>query len=360
LVVLAVNLLVLIAILALLELYLLARFRAGDPPAGIFARTFLEYELSYRWRIVQLLPECARFDPALGYTLKPPGCRFENREFSTELRVNSAGFRDDEASLAAPEVVVLGDSYAMGWGVDQHESFPEVLASTLGRTVLNAGISSYGTVRELAALARVDRSRLKVVVIQYNDNDFRENRAFLDAGGRLAVMSEAQYRRRSEEHRRELRGHRFGLLVYEAQKLVVNQAIRALKGKQRREAAEATARHAAQAAAFLEVVQRSPVDLSAVSIVVLELSDRGRNDTLFARALCDALAGPGSRPAPRAVKVVDLAGVVGPEMAYTWDPHLRREGHRAVAERLAPIVGDALEGTASAGSGPDRNGCRSG
>jgi len=40
-------------------------------------------------------------------------------EFTNEVRVNHLGVRDDEASLVAPDVIVIGDSHAMGWGVDQ-------------------------------------------------------------------------------------------------------------------------------------------------------------------------------------------------------------------------------------------------
>ena len=349
----AVNLLVLAALLALLEGFLLLRYRAGDGPGGLLGPVLAQYELAYRWRVVQYLPECARFDAELAYTLKPPGCRFANREFSTELRVNGAGLRDDAASLAGPEVVVLGDSFAMGWGVEQEESFPELLETGLGRRVLNAGVSSYGTARALATLTRIDRSRLKVLVVQYNDNDFRENQAFLQAGGRLPTMSEDQYRRQVEKHLRKTRGYRFGLLLYEAQKRVVNQTLHALKGKERREAQTAAADHAAQAAAFLDVLERTPVDLSGVAVVVLELSDRGRNDALFARALCDALARRGTRPGLRGVEVLDVSPWVGPELAYDWDPHLRADGHRAVAARLAPIVSRALAG---AGPAADR-GC---
>ena len=52
---------------------------------------------------------------------------------------------------------MLGDSYAMGWGVEQGESFPEILEAATGLRVLNAGVPSYGTPRELLMLERLDR-----------------------------------------------------------------------------------------------------------------------------------------------------------------------------------------------------------
>ena len=54
---------------------------------------------------------------------------------------------------------MLGDSHAMGWGVEQEEALPQVLARKSGRKVLNAAVSSYGTVREMLMLDRLDTSR---------------------------------------------------------------------------------------------------------------------------------------------------------------------------------------------------------
>ena len=81
--------------------------------------------------------------------------------------MNRLGLRDDEASLRAPAVVVLGDSYAMGWGVAQDETIAEVIERETGLRALNAGIASYGTVREMRLLDRIDTSRLRYLVIQY-------------------------------------------------------------------------------------------------------------------------------------------------------------------------------------------------
>src|SRR4029077_3494943 len=74
--------------------------------------------------LIQFDPQCAQYDAGLTYTLKPGTCTFENIEFRTEIHVNRAGLRDEETSLDAPDVIVLGDSHAMGWGVEQDRTFP--------------------------------------------------------------------------------------------------------------------------------------------------------------------------------------------------------------------------------------------
>src|SRR5436309_11914338 len=92
--------------------------------------------------LIQFSPDCAQYDPRLGYRLRPGRCRFANREFATTYMINSRGLRDDETSLHEPTVIVLGDSYAMGWGVEQDETYPQVIERNLGVKVLNAAISS--------------------------------------------------------------------------------------------------------------------------------------------------------------------------------------------------------------------------
>lgn len=145
-----------LVIFSLIELGLALALRM--PPSHWAFRDALDaWYMDWERSIVQYEPACARYDAELTYTLRPGTCWFANREFDVELRINSLGVRDDEAALTAPEIVVLGDSFTMGWGVAQEQAFPHRLARLTGRRVLNAGVSSYGTARELEMYRRVDR-----------------------------------------------------------------------------------------------------------------------------------------------------------------------------------------------------------
>lgn len=93
---------------------------------------FRTYHLLYERNMIQYLPECARYDAELGYTLKPGICRFTNREFDVECRINSIGVRDDEASLSSPEIIVVGDSHAMGWGSNKKKPLLNLWKSRQG------------------------------------------------------------------------------------------------------------------------------------------------------------------------------------------------------------------------------------
>lgn len=119
----------------------------------------------------------SQHDSLMGYRFRPGITgRFTNPEFDVEIKTNSLGVRDDEASLQNPSIVVLGDSHGMGWGVEQQERFSEVLEKQLNIKILNTAITSYGTHREAKLLSQVDLDSCKLVIIQYCDNDLDENR----------------------------------------------------------------------------------------------------------------------------------------------------------------------------------------
>ncbi len=135
---------------------------------------------------VQFDKSASHFDPRLQYLFKPGVHSFNNLEFSSVLNINSAGFRDDEASLDYPEVLFLGDSYTMGWGVGEENSFVGLFEKGMNVSTLNAGISSYGTARERILMDRLKLDSCKVVFIQYCSNDLVENYMFSRNGGQLA------------------------------------------------------------------------------------------------------------------------------------------------------------------------------
>src|SRR5439155_20265879 len=99
--------------------------------------------LNFDRSIIQFEPGSGRYDPELFYTLRPGISIFSNREFRTDYFVNRLGLRDTDADLVGPDMIVLGDSYAMGWGVNQAQTLPELIQTKTGMRVLNAGISSF-------------------------------------------------------------------------------------------------------------------------------------------------------------------------------------------------------------------------
>jgi hypothetical protein len=300
-------------------------------------RSHLEaYYLQHDRSLLQALPECAQYDRGLFYTLKPGECRFHNREFDTQIRVNSAGVRDDEASLQAPEVVVLGDSFALGWGVQQDESFPELLEQRLGRKLLNTGVPSYGTVREMLLLDRIDTSRLRCLVIQYDDNDTEENWRFFHNGNTLAIGAQRQYEQDLLRNERR-RSYWFPKITFE----IVRGAFRPLSLPEPPEGGPRK-----EARLFLNaLLHAGHADLSDVQLVVLQLSPDKVVSSAFAAALTKEIARGDQPDFVQRIEPVDLTGTLEAGDYFALDDHIRASGHRKVAAALADVVHTALAGT---------------
>ena len=121
-------------------------------------------------------------DPRLGWRKKPgTRVRYDRREYSTEVAINSLGLRDlERAYAAAPgtfRVLALGDSFVEGYTVDLDRTVTQVLEKTLRAPgcpveVLNAGTAAYSTDQEyLFYLDEGARYRPQVVLVfaYYND-----------------------------------------------------------------------------------------------------------------------------------------------------------------------------------------------
>ena len=95
-----------------------------------------------------------KYDSLLGWSHEPgqEGI-FETPQFRTVVRINEKGLRDRQRSYErqndSERILVLGDSFAWGYGVEESERFSQLLEEELGVEVINAGISGYSTDQEL-------------------------------------------------------------------------------------------------------------------------------------------------------------------------------------------------------------------
>lgn len=164
-----------------------------DPSRLASAPTFMQQlTRSAYWRTRAhwpAVPDCAIFDPDLLYRPRPGRCTFQNPEFITTLNFDDIGARftpnahfQNDTQLR-PRLLILGDSHAMGWGVNDHETFASILATKYGFSTVNLGVASYATPRELLRLQRdVPLRSNDIIIIQYCDNDYPENRHFALTG----------------------------------------------------------------------------------------------------------------------------------------------------------------------------------
>lgn len=105
----------------------------------------------------------------------------ETAEFRHGFRTNSQGFRgSQEYEIPKPpgvfRIIVLGDSVALGHGVEDDETFSAKLESRLSQghrvEVINMGVSGFGTAEELIQLRSVGlRYQPDLVILGYFPND---------------------------------------------------------------------------------------------------------------------------------------------------------------------------------------------
>jgi hypothetical protein len=300
---------------------------ASLPPA--LASHVRYYYLLFDRTLIQAQPEASRYDRELFYTLRPGMFRFRNREFDTQFIVNSQGLRDREEALVRPEIVVLGDSFAMGWGVKQHQTYAALLAQRTGRRVLNAGIASYGTARERCLLDRLDLSRARFILVQYEENDFIENEAFASNGNRLVVSRRVIYNN-TLANAAAARRYYFGKRTFE---ILRGAFLPPGTVRQTGPSFAEQAHYCINALAYA-----GQADLSRMHIVLFEINPYDRMGIGFASALINELARSGYPEWIRGIRVLDFAGLLKRAHYYDLDDHLRPSGHDAVAAELLRVV----------------------
>jgi len=317
--------------LSLIELgWLLSLSRPGlfrYLPAGIKQNIRLQY-INCDRKIIQWLPECGQYDGQLGYTLRPGRCTFSNPEFKIECRINSLGVRDDEVSLISPEVIVLGDSFAMGWGVEKQDSFPSIIEREICMKVLNASVSSYGTAREVLLMDRVVTDSLKYLIIQYNDSDFFENKFFFQTG----PTPRWRYRHTVRKHMKDTKYY-FGKHLVRFVEGLINKTDNAPERPQLSSAARKQA-HESEADLFIKALIKSRADLAGVRIIVFEVGRANKNDRLFIDSLAKLIEINSYPPHIENIRTVDISGMLTDEDYFTVDDHINASGHRKIAEVL--------------------------
>lgn len=311
-------------------------------PKGILPM-FQEYYDVLERDIIQFNPNCARYDSTLFYTLMPnQQFNFANREFDTDYSTNSKGLRDDEISLYKPDIVVLGDSYAMGWGVGQNETFAQQIEKTTGKKVLNAAISSYGTARELKNLQRLDTSQLQFLIIQYSNNDEEENKPFVTRNYQLLISSPAVYNNavQSEYWRKQyFPGKHFTTIGkwYGKEKLqqIMNREVPVSPDSLRK--AEAGAIEKAQN--FIDILHNSSINFTKVKVIVIDMNDLASIDKMFIEK-ADSIQHHLKYVQRFKTNLLFLpvSTLLKSDDYYTLDPHLRASGHKKLASLITPYL----------------------
>ena len=145
-------------------------------------------------------PAFTVYDPIYGKRLKPNlhATRIAP-EFRFAINTNSFGMRDPEPTKPLTDgIVFVGDSFTMGYGVQDNEAFPALVRAGLASRgvtmpVLNTGMGNNGNGRWVKFFEHdAAKFRPRIVVFQVMANDFDDNLAEhlfqLDSNGRLREL----------------------------------------------------------------------------------------------------------------------------------------------------------------------------
>ncbi|MEJ2717335.1 MAG: GDSL-type esterase/lipase family protein, partial [Deltaproteobacteria bacterium] len=132
----------------------------------------------YRYEGNQERMTFCRYDPVLGWSHRPgKEGRFETLGFSTRVKINRRGLRDIEhdyrKAKGTMRILVLGDSFVWGYGVEIDEALTRRMEASLKNCeVINAGVSGYSTDQELLWLEKEGvkyEPDLIILVLSHND-----------------------------------------------------------------------------------------------------------------------------------------------------------------------------------------------
>lgn len=280
-----------------------------------------------------------QYDPKLGYLYKKNITgSFSQWEFSSQtIKTNALGLRDDSLSGTRPKIIALGDSYTTGWGVDQHESFPELLEKRLHRNVLNAGIASFGTVRESVLLQQLPLDSCKLLILQYCINDITENKTWADS-----LQKGYTYAPSFDQHEYNLR-QTYNTIngMYFPFKYVLNTTKKALQFlflprlkhdpffKYTAQPIDEHIHHFYKTLEYIQQYYKGP-------IVVISLSDSPSFDKDFIQKAQEK-RGAMHISSPYFLNVTNA---LTPEDFYLIDGHATAKGHEKIAESLAQFIQD--------------------
>ena len=122
-----------------------------------------------------------KYDSVLGWAHEPgQEGTFETPQFRTHVRINENGLRDRPHSYEPQNnmqrILVLGDSFAWGYGVEESERFSQLLEESLDIEVINAGVSGYSTDQELLWYQREGiKYETDLVLLVVAGNDVGDN-----------------------------------------------------------------------------------------------------------------------------------------------------------------------------------------
>jgi len=269
---------------------------------------------------------CSERHQELGYTAKKGPCEFSNSEFHSELRYSESGwFIPVIGQPVKPRLLIIGDSQAMGWGVNYDRNFAYLMAE-MGYVVNNYAISSYATEQQLLSVIETSEfAQSYIVIIQYCENDMDKNKRLLKDYLReeIALHAAQQTLAPLSTYQKWVNAsHRF-LEIFDVESILL-APVKYFESKDSSHtlapySAEKTAEHKVH---LMNVLMRFPT-LRDKRVLIFYSNSYGR---AFANW----------NEERNNIRLVDLG--LARDHYYSIDDHLNAQGHQYVANELNQII----------------------
>jgi hypothetical protein len=290
-----------------------------------------------------------RHDDLLGWR-NSPGIAgvFDHPRFRINIRHNSKGLRDREyayeRSAGKRRILALGDSFVWGYGVEQQETFSEVLETLLPDVeVINAGVAGYGTDQELLWL-RSEGVRYRpdvVVLVMCGNDDFENNRdrvyyvyrkpQFRQADDGELVLGGVPVPAPSRTARLKHWIFRHSALLYQVKTHVIDS----FRPSQR--AAQSEGLGFGLTLALVDSIAGVVRDIGSRLVVVVTVRYAS---TPSLQAHYDKLVAALRQRGIETIDVDRLPGFRDDTMLIEGDAHWNAAGHRLVAQQLQTVIQD--------------------
>lgn len=284
--------------------------------------------------IWQYQKQCISADPDLIYAPATGACEFSNIEFDTVLNFDGNGRfvparagEGTHVTTAPPGIAILGDSHAMGWGVNDADTFANVLQSGTDKPVYNLAVSSYGTQRELRRLMLSPiLDQIDTVIIQYCDNDMGENTARIDFEAEAEKFA-ATLKGRIEPSKRTTANHLAAILTTHALRKALTLPFRPIRELIRKALGRKGKDFSPHFGALQAVLSEYEPILADKKVVIFYSNAHGNKFDNFEEFSVNGLDD---------VTLVDLA--IPRDRYFAVDDHLTADGHRFVGQKLSELI----------------------
>jgi lysophospholipase L1-like esterase len=286
--------------------------------------------------VIQFIEGCSEYDKYLSYRLRPGSCNFDNIEFNTIVNVNQDGFRAISDNTINDNkdctIAFLGDSHTMGWGVEDYETYASILTNKMQCKGYNMGVSSYGTVREILRLNESNITNLDYIVLQYSDNDLKENRSFYDNLNSLNIMSEGEYNSIRNQYliNKEYFFYKYSYVLF-------NSILKHFKKRYNKLSKNNSVFQMNEVDYFYNAISKLNPEFKEVKLITFELNGTNRNDNDFVNALNEKYHKKLNEEFPN-ITLLTVTDVLDINNYFVFDDHMNVSGHKIIANKLEELL----------------------